>query len=50
MASVQIENISKRYGKDGPLALNQIDFEINPGELFGLIGPDGAGKQVYSEY
>jgi len=25
-------------------ALNQVDFEVKDGELFGLIGPDGAGK------
>lgn len=27
-------------------ALNQVDFEVKDGELFGLIGPDGAGKST----
>ncbi|MEZ4968480.1 MAG: ABC transporter ATP-binding protein [Flavobacteriaceae bacterium] len=37
-----LNNISKSYNK--VRALNDISFEVKPGELFGLIGPDGAGK------
>ena len=40
--SIKIQNISK-YFKD-KTALKNISFEVNEGELFGLIGPDGAGK------
>ncbi len=40
--SVDIQNISKSY-KDVK-ALKDISLQINQGELFGLIGPDGAGK------
>ncbi|MFA5327142.1 MAG: ABC transporter ATP-binding protein [Prolixibacteraceae bacterium] len=40
--SVSIQNISKSY-KDVQ-AITNISLEINKGELFGLIGPDGAGK------
>ena len=39
---ISVNNISKSYDK--VKALNDITFEVNPGELFGLIGPDGAGK------
>jgi ABC-type multidrug transport system ATPase subunit len=39
---IKIENISKSY-KDVE-ALKNISFEVKNGELFGLIGPDGAGK------
>lgn len=39
---VQAENITKVY-KDNT-ALNLISFEVEKGELFGFIGPDGAGK------
>ena len=40
--SISIKNISNSYDK--VKALNDISFEVEPGELFGLIGPDGAGK------
>ncbi len=40
--SITISNISKSYGN--VTALENISFEVKPGELFGLIGPDGAGK------
>lgn len=46
MKSVVVENIVKRYGtKKAPIiALHGISFEVEKGELFGIIGPDGAGK------
>lgn len=40
--SITIDNISKSY--DGVNALKNISFDVKEGELFGLIGPDGAGK------
>jgi len=40
--SIIIKNISKSYKK--VKALENISFEVKSGELFGLIGPDGAGK------
>lgn len=40
--SISVQNISKSY-KNIP-ALQNITLEVNEGELFGLIGPDGAGK------
>lgn len=40
--NIQIENISKAYGSTQ--ALQEINLHIESGELFGLIGPDGAGK------
>jgi ABC-type multidrug transport system ATPase subunit len=39
---ISAKNISKTY--DETLALNDISFEVGEGELFGFIGPDGAGK------
>jgi ABC-2 type transport system ATP-binding protein len=41
--AIEAKNISKRYGAGAP-ALNQVSLQVQPGELFGLIGPDGAGK------
>jgi len=40
--SISVQHISKSF-KD-VTALNNISFEVKEGELFGLIGPDGAGK------
>ena len=42
MNAIEIKNISKSYGEIK--ALNDVSFEVKKGELFGLIGPDGAGK------
>jgi ABC-type multidrug transport system ATPase subunit len=43
-AMITIQNINKSYGS--VQALQDISLEINNGELFGLIGPDGAGKST----
>jgi len=40
--SIQVQNISKSYNKIK--AIEAISFDVKEGELFGLIGPDGAGK------
>jgi len=40
--SIHAENITKRYGNK--TALDDIMFDVAKGELFGFIGPDGAGK------
>ncbi len=47
MASVKVSNIIKTYPaekKSVVKALNNISFQVDKGELFGVIGPDGAGK------
>lgn len=41
---VEVKNIKKTYGKEKILAVDNVSFSVNKGELFGLIGPDGAGK------
>jgi ABC-2 type transport system ATP-binding protein len=43
--SVIVKKLSKNYGKkDEVKAVKEISFEVLKGELFGVIGPDGAGK------
>ncbi|HIZ26557.1 MAG TPA: ABC transporter ATP-binding protein [Candidatus Barnesiella merdipullorum] len=40
--AIEIQGLTKRYGS--LTAVENITFEVRRGELFGLIGPDGAGK------
>lgn len=42
MAAIEVKGISKRYGKVE--ALSDVSLSVDKGEIFGLIGPDGAGK------
>ena len=42
MNPIIIENLYKSYGK--VTAVNGVSLEVRPSEIFGLIGPDGAGK------
>ena len=42
MNAIEVKDISKNYGK--VKALDKVSFSVGKGELFGLIGPDGAGK------
>lgn len=44
MHTVIVENIEKSFGPT--YALTDISFTVGQGELFGLIGPDGAGKST----
>ncbi len=42
MKAIEVHNLTKRYGK--VQALDSVSLSVERGELFGLIGPDGAGK------
>ena len=42
MNAIEVNNISKSYGKIK--ALEKVSLAVEKGEVFGLIGPDGAGK------
>jgi ABC-type multidrug transport system ATPase subunit len=41
---ITLSHISKTYDKGKTLAVKDVSFSVEKGELFGLIGPDGAGK------
>ena len=42
--AVEVRGLGKRFGK--VVALDSLNFDVAPGELFGLVGPDGAGKST----
>jgi ABC-2 type transport system ATP-binding protein len=42
MTALQFGGVTKRYG--AVTAVDAVTFDVAPGEMFGLIGPDGAGK------
>ncbi|KAB2950420.1 MAG: ABC transporter ATP-binding protein [Thermoanaerobaculia bacterium] len=41
-AAIEVAGLARRFGDT--VAVAGLDFEVRPGELFGLVGPDGAGK------
>ncbi len=43
-ACVEVESVSHQYGKRW--ALNDISFQVYPGQLFALLGPNGGGKST----
>lgn len=44
MAIVSVDNLKMSYDKGRVKALKGVTFDVEEGEIFGLIGPDGAGK------
>ena len=42
---ITVRKLSKQYNPpDGPMAINEVDLQIQEGEIFSLLGPNGAGK------
>ena len=46
MSAITLNNITKTYNKGTVLAVDDVSFSVEKGEIFGLIGPDGAGKST----
>lgn len=42
--ALRFEHVSMSYTKDGALTVQDIDFEVKPGQMVALVGPSGAGK------
>ena len=41
---IEVQNLTHRYGER--VALSEISFDVKPGEIFGLLGPNGGGKST----
>ena len=46
---LRAERVSYRYEDDGPLALNDIDLAIRPGEMTAVLGHNGSGKSTLAK-
>ena len=44
MATIKIENLTRKFG--AVTALDGLSLQVEEGEIFGLVGPDGAGKST----
>jgi ABC-2 type transport system ATP-binding protein len=44
VAIITVEHLTKRYHKSAIPAVDDISFDVQPGELFAFLGPNGAGK------
>jgi ABC-2 type transport system ATP-binding protein len=42
--ALQVDRLSKSFDKGKTIAVKSVSFDVNQGEIFGIIGPDGAGK------
>ena len=40
--AIEIQNLGREFGQFW--AVRRVDLSVNKGEIFGLVGPDGAGK------
>ena len=43
---IDLQHITKTYAKNGKKAVDDLTLHVNGGELFGFIGPIGAGKST----
>ena len=41
-----VKDLVKKYPKSDRLAVNHISFDVQPGEIFGFLGQNGAGKST----
>lgn len=45
---IEVRNLTKKYGSN--VAVNDVSFSVDRGEIVGLLGPNGGGEDVYTQY
>jgi subfamily B ATP-binding cassette protein HlyB/CyaB len=46
---VRLESVRFRYRPDGPVVLDNVNLEVNPGEVIGIVGRSGSGKSTLTK-
>lgn len=46
---ITVKNLFHKYSEKEDYAVKDVSFEINKGEIFGFLGPSGAGKKYSSK-
>jgi ATP-binding cassette, subfamily B, bacterial HlyB/CyaB len=46
---IRVDHVTFRYRSDGPEVLSDVDLEIAPGEVLGVVGPSGSGKSTLAK-
>ena len=47
--AIKFEHVTSRYRVDGSEILHDVNFDISPGQIVGIVGPSGSGKSTVAK-